>query len=50
MILYKTKDNIYYYINFNRKHIMFDKKMINGPIYKDNIVKAAKQYINENWK
>ena len=44
IIFYKTKDNIYYYINFNREHIMLDKKMINDPIYKDIIIKTAKQY------
>ena len=44
IIFYKTKDNIYYYINFNREHIIFDKKMINDPICKDIIIKTAKQY------
>lgn len=44
IIFYKTKNNIYYYINFNREHIMFDKKMINDPICKDIIIKTAKQY------
>lgn len=44
IIFYKTKDNIYYYINFNREHIMLDEKMINDPIYKDIIIKTAKQY------
>lgn len=54
IIFYKTKDNIYYYINFNREHIMLDKKMINDPIYKDIIIKTAKQYTikgyNMLWK
>lgn len=49
IILYKTKDNIYYYINFNREHIMFDKKMVNDPIYKDIIVKTAKQYTEKGY-
>ena len=49
IIFYKTKDNIYYYINFNREHIILDKKMINDPIYKNIIIKTAKQYTRKGY-
>lgn len=49
IIFYKTKDNIYYYINFNREHIMFDKSMINDPIYKDIMIKTARHYTKRGY-
>ena len=49
IIFYRTKYNTYYYINFKGEHIMFDKPMINDPIYKDIMVKNARQYTKRGY-